>query len=62
MLLLKKVINFNDDSHGFEHDGHNEVFVIDAEGKFIKNKTVKGKTIKELQISLRLLLRNTSRS
>jgi len=42
------IINFIDGSHGFERpDGLYEVFVIDAKGKFIKNKTVKGKKTKE---------------
>ena len=43
-----KIINFTDGSHGFERpDGLYEVFVIDAKGKFIKNKTVKGKKTKK---------------
>jgi len=34
-----KIINFTDGSHGFARpDGFYEAFVIDAKGKFIKNK------------------------
>jgi len=40
--------NFTDGSHGFERpDGLYEVFVFDTKGKFIKNKTVKGKKTKK---------------
>jgi len=43
-----KIINFTDGSHDFARsDGLYEVFVIDAKGKFIKNKTVKGKKTKK---------------
>ena len=48
-----KIINFTDGSHGFARsDDLYEVFVIDAKGKFIKNKTVKGKrTKKEIRLT-----------
>ena len=43
-----KIVSFTDGSQGFERaDGLYEVFVIDAKGKFIKNKTVKGKKTKK---------------
>jgi hypothetical protein len=43
-----KIINFCDGSHRFERPvGLYEVFVIDVKGKFIKNKTVKGKKTKK---------------
>ena len=43
-----KIISFTDGSHGFARpDGLYEVFVIDAKGKFIKNKTIKGKKTKK---------------
>jgi len=43
-----KIINLTEGLHGFERpDGLYEVFVIDAKGKFIKNKTVKGKKTKK---------------
>ena len=43
-----KIINFTDGSHGFARsDGLYEGFLIDAKGKFIKNKTVKGKKTKK---------------
>ena len=42
-----KIISFTDGLHGFERpDDLYQVFVIDAKGKFIKNKTVKGKKTK----------------
>ena len=43
-----KIINFTDGSHGFERpDGLYEVYAIDTKGKFVKNKTVKGKKTKK---------------
>ncbi len=43
-----KIINFTDDSHGFARpDSLYEVFVMDAKGKFIKNKTFQGKKTKK---------------
>ena len=43
-----KIINFTDGQHGFARpDGIYDVFVIDAKGKFIKNKTVMGKKTKK---------------
>ena len=44
-----KIINFTDGSLGFARsDDLYEVFVIDAKGKFIKNKTVKTKKTKKV--------------
>ena len=43
-----KIINFTDGSHGFAlPDGLYDMFIIDAKGKFIKNKTVMGDEFKE---------------